>query len=142
MTNAGQAVSRPWRKYLRFSVRGLIIFVLIIIGGALGWWIHAARVQRDVLAADSGLAHLKSLSKLYLLDLTNTKVSDAGLANLTVLSKLKYLDLDGTEITDAGLAQLAGLTALSSINAKGTKVTDAGEKQLKQTLPNLNIYRY
>ena len=26
----------PWRKYLRFSVRGLIVFVLVI-GAGLGW---------------------------------------------------------------------------------------------------------
>jgi hypothetical protein len=34
MTDA--PVSRPWRRYLRFSVRGMVIIVLLI-GGRFGW---------------------------------------------------------------------------------------------------------
>ncbi len=39
---------RPWRG--RLSVRALMILVLAI-GGALGWFVHRARVQRDAVAA-------------------------------------------------------------------------------------------
>jgi hypothetical protein len=42
--------SRPWRKLLRFSVRGLIVFV-IVIGAGLGWIVHQAHVQRDAVEA-------------------------------------------------------------------------------------------
>jgi hypothetical protein len=38
-----------WRRWLRISVRGLMILVLIVATG-LGWVIHRARVQRDAVA--------------------------------------------------------------------------------------------
>ena len=41
---------RPWWRSLRFSLRGLIVVVLII-GGSLGWVVHRARVQRRAVAA-------------------------------------------------------------------------------------------
>jgi hypothetical protein len=41
---------RPWRRYLRFSMRGLIVVVLLI-GGWIGWIVRSARVQRDAVAA-------------------------------------------------------------------------------------------
>ncbi len=40
----------PWRRYLRFSVRGLIVLVLVI-GGWLGWIVRSARIQREAVAA-------------------------------------------------------------------------------------------
>ena len=52
---------------------------------------------------DAGVAHLKGLTQLQLLELGNTKVTDAGLANLKGLTQLQSLDLHGTQITDAGL---------------------------------------
>ena len=50
MPDQVKAISRPWRRYPRFSVRGLISVVLLI-GIGLDWWIHRARVQRDAVAA-------------------------------------------------------------------------------------------
>jgi len=44
------AVARPWRSYLRISVRGLIVVVLVL-GGGLGWVVNRARVQREAVAA-------------------------------------------------------------------------------------------
>ena len=41
---------RPWRRYLRFSIRGLIVVVLFS-GGGLGWLVHSARNQRGAAAA-------------------------------------------------------------------------------------------
>jgi internalin A len=41
---------RPWWRFLRFSLRGLIVIVLII-GGSLGWMVQSARVQREAVAA-------------------------------------------------------------------------------------------
>jgi internalin A len=43
-------VPRPWRRFLRFSVRGLIVLVLVI-GAGLGRIVHDAHVQRDAVAA-------------------------------------------------------------------------------------------
>ena len=36
MSSQSKPASRPWRRYLRFSVRGLIVIV-ILLGGSLGW---------------------------------------------------------------------------------------------------------
>ena len=35
-TMPAETTSRPWRRFLRFSVRGLIVLVLVI-GAGLGW---------------------------------------------------------------------------------------------------------
>ena len=36
MTDQAKPVSRPWRRFLRLSVRGLIVLVLLI-GAGFGW---------------------------------------------------------------------------------------------------------
>ena len=43
-------VARSWRRFLRFSVRGLIVLVLVI-GVWLGWIVRSARIQREAVAA-------------------------------------------------------------------------------------------
>ncbi len=45
-----ERVSRPWRTYLRSSVRGLILLVLVI-GVGLGWMVQSARNQHNAVAA-------------------------------------------------------------------------------------------
>src|SRR5262245_46876506 len=50
MTDPPKPVSHPWRRYLRFSVRGLIVVVLVI-GIWLGWIVRRARIQREAVAA-------------------------------------------------------------------------------------------
>ena len=50
VTVLAQPASRPWRRYLRFSVRGLIVLVLVI-GVWLGWIVRSARIQREAVAA-------------------------------------------------------------------------------------------
>jgi hypothetical protein len=48
-----------WRRYLRFSVRGLIVFV-VVVGAGLGWIVHQAHVQRDAVAAIQGAGGFES----------------------------------------------------------------------------------
>ncbi len=43
-------VLHPWGSSLRFSVRGLIVVVLVI-GGWMGWMVRCARIQREAVAA-------------------------------------------------------------------------------------------
>jgi hypothetical protein len=50
MPDRGKYVARSWRRYLRFSVRGLIVLVLVV-GAGLGWTVRSARIQRDAVAA-------------------------------------------------------------------------------------------
>jgi hypothetical protein len=49
-TMRAETVSRPWRRFLRFSVRGLIVVVLMA-GVWLGWIVESARTQRETVAA-------------------------------------------------------------------------------------------
>ena len=55
---------------------------------------------------DAGLVHLKGLTELKELDLSDTRVTDVGLVHVKGLTKLQYLDPSGTQVTDAGLVDL------------------------------------
>ena len=53
MTDQAKPVSRPWRRFLRFSVRGLVVLVLLI-GVLMGWMarvVRTAQAQRDAVTA-------------------------------------------------------------------------------------------
>ena len=50
MTDQAKPSPRPWRRFLRFSVRGLIVLVLVI-GVWLGWIVRSACIQRDAVRA-------------------------------------------------------------------------------------------
>ncbi len=85
--------------------------------------------------SDAGLEHLKGLTQLQWLYLSNTAISDAGLEHLRGLTQLQWLDLLNTNVSDAGLEHLKGLTRLQELRLGGTGVSDAGVKKLKQVLP-------
>lgn len=88
---------------------------------------------------DGGLVHVKGMTGLQTLGLNVMAITDAGLVHLKDLTGLQQLGLTGARITDAGLANLTGLTGLQTLNLYRTQVTDAGARQLKQSLPKLNI---
>jgi hypothetical protein len=50
MSSQPNPVPHPLRRFLRFSVRGLIVVVLVIVVW-LGWIVQQAHVQRDAVAA-------------------------------------------------------------------------------------------
>jgi hypothetical protein len=55
-------VPHPWRRYLRFSLRGLMLLV-IVVGAGLGWSVRQAHVQRNAVAAikrDDGVVYYDS----------------------------------------------------------------------------------
>ena len=41
---------RPWRRFLRFSIGGLIVGVLLA-GAGLGWLVRADRTERETVAS-------------------------------------------------------------------------------------------
>ena len=49
-TTPANPASRPLRRFLRFSVRGMIVLVLLI-GCWSGWLVRSARIQREAVAA-------------------------------------------------------------------------------------------
>jgi len=152
-------VSRPRRRYLRFSVRGLIV-VVFVIGAALGWIVRSARMQRDAVAAveraggsvgydlgwtdDPALRNRGSWAPAWLVDTLGVdyfvgvvdasfsgNCSDRELAHTGHLSRLEQLSLTRSRISDAGLVHLRGLAHLSWIGLSDTQVTDAGLVHLK-----------
>ena len=48
-TTPAEPISIPWQEFLRFSVRGLIVLVLLI-GTGLGWLVRT-QIQREAVAA-------------------------------------------------------------------------------------------
>jgi internalin A len=43
-------LTRPWQRFLRLSIRGLIVLVLVL-GGGLGRMVRSAQIQREAVAA-------------------------------------------------------------------------------------------
>jgi hypothetical protein len=136
------AMPHPWRRFLRFSMRGLILFV-IVFGAGLGWIVRQAHIQRDAVAAikrDDGVVYYDSgwtdgptyLTVIAPIDrepwVPKWLVSPIG---IDYFSQVTPVRLDGTQITDAGLAHLKVLTNLSGLRLRRTQITDAGLVHLK-----------
>ena len=90
---------------------------------------------------DADLVQLKGLSRLQMLDLTNTQITDAGLVHLKGLANLETLLIGATKITGAGLVHLKGLPELAHLGLTDTRVSDAGLAHLKDltNLQTLNL---
>jgi hypothetical protein len=152
--------SRSWRTYVRFSMRGLLVLILAL-GVGLGWLVHRAQVQRDLVNAiqraggqiwydwqfkdgrivsngvPPGLKWLvEVLGVDYFADVTvineSQGIADKELAQIGSLSKLERLNLNGSTVTDAVLADLSGMTNLEFLGLNETAVSDAGMARLKR----------
>jgi Leucine-rich repeat (LRR) protein len=161
-----EPVSRPWRRFLRFSVRGMIVVVLLI-GGWLGWIVRSAQIQREAVAAIKNAggnvsynwewSNGKSISAgrpcgpKWLVNLIGVDyfghvtavglfhpINDTVLVHVGRLTGLQQLHLSGTSISAGGLAHLKGLTDLWSLTIQSTPVTDAGLAHLIE-LTNLSV---
>jgi Leucine Rich repeat len=152
-------LSRPWWSYVRFSIRGLIVLVLLI-GAGLGWLVRRAHVQRDAIVAirraggsvlyDWEWNNGKSVpggipwASKWLVDLIGidyfahvTSVSlrptpsDSAIVEVGRLTQLERLQLIGGFVSDSELAHLKGLTKLSDLYLSSNHVSDAGLAHLK-----------
>jgi Leucine Rich repeat len=149
-----EPISRPRRKYLRFSIRGLIVMVLAS-GGGLGWLVHSARNQRGAAAAITAAGgsvqydwewrngNFYPAAKPWVPDWLVDRVgidyfghvtqvaffggahTDSDLTHVARLTQLERLSLTGSPISDAGLAHLSNLTSLSRLDLDYTPITDA-----------------
>ena len=149
-------VSGPWTRFLRFSVRGMIVVVLVS-GVWLGWLAHIARIQREAVSAitsaggsvkyDYGWTkgdHIlggKPRSPGWLVALigidyfgrvteawldSSSAGVDAALVHVGRLTQLQQLGLYRSPLSDAGLVHLKGLTRLSKLSLGETRLSDAG----------------
>ena len=153
-------VSCPWRRYVRFSVRGMIV-VILVIGIWMGWIVRSARIQREAVSAIKRNGGSVLYSSGWTGDPTlgidglrvpnwlvhaigadyfdhacsvgfAKELSDKEFAPVGNLSTLESMVLFHTNLTDAGLAHLEGLTNLSELRIYGgAQVTDASCVHLK-----------
>jgi hypothetical protein len=153
-------VSRPWQRFLRLSVRGLIVLVLVL-GAGLGWLVRSARVQREAVAAVKSAGGSvvydwawsngefipagKPWAPQWLVNLVGvdffghvnyvafwrpSTATDATLEPVGRLTQLEALYLPEARV-DAGLAHLKGLSNVKRLVLSGTQVADAGLVHLK-----------
>ena len=148
-----------WSRFrIRFSLRALMVFVLLI-GGTLGWFAYLARVQRDVVAAieqaDGSVWYewerrngkpvvngrpdwpewlVNRIGVDYFGAVVRVSLAqvggDAELISASKLGTLRELVLDGSRVSDIGLAELGGLDQLRELSLMETRVTDAGLSHL------------
>jgi len=143
------STNKPKRRWLRFSLRSLLLLILVI-ALSLGWMIHKVREQGIAVAAlremgcdvhheyadPSGsptvlewlrklLGEAESRSVNEVIG-ERSQITDAGLRHLVGMSELNHLNLSFTQVSDAGLVYLRGLTELKDLNLEHTQVTDAG----------------
>ncbi len=154
--------NRLWWRYLRLSVRGLILAVMAV-AGCLDWWLHLARVQRQAVAAIQAAGGMISyewevprnlsrggwrqwVAEHVDVDLTNNVVDvrlsprcgEAELAQVAQFHRLESLSADGANVTDAGMASLGRLTRLRFLYLEDCPFTDAALVHL-EALTGLEI---
>src|SRR5262245_60105787 len=154
MSSPTDRVSRPWRRFLSFSVRGLIVFV-IVFGAGMGWIVRQAHIQREAVAAimragglvkynkgwiKTNMVHsARNLTSGWLVNRIGVDYpshvtvvwlnrsagrTDSALEQVGSLFQLQQLRLDQSSVSDAGLARLSGLSNLSRLNLEGTHISD------------------
>ncbi len=160
MTGQVNPVARTSQGFLRFSVRGLILLVLVI-GAGLGWLVRSARIQRDAVVAirkaggtakydwqlsngyetpgarpraPGWLVHLVGADYFgHVVDVDlydNDLTTDATIEQAGHLTQLRRLMLIKSSVSDASLSHLKGLTKLHYLELCGTRITDAGLSNL------------
>ena len=122
--------------------------------------LHAMRTPLHA----AGLKHIKSISSLEFLDISNTSLSDqpfadlkgannlvhlkvganqltnAGMQTVLTLSKLKILDLEAMQtINDQGLGILSKKSGLQTLNAKRVPFTRKGIEQFQKINKNCEV---
>ena len=126
---------RPWWSYARFSMRGLIVLVLVV-GGWLGWLVRTAHIQRQAVAAiqqaggsviydwawkdGERIPNGRPWAPQWLVDWLGadyfgsvicvsdgtSEWSDADMVPIGHLSRLEALALNSSRVTETGLANL------------------------------------
>lgn len=160
MPNEAKPVARPWQRFLRPSVRGLIVLVLVI-GAGLGWLVRSARIQREAVEAIKSAkgtvrydwewnrghtmtrgkpwAPRRLIDRLgpdYFGEVTRVEFwwgstpTEATFLEVARLAQLQSLVVVPT-VSDADLQHLEGLTSLSDLYRSNSQVTDAGLMHLK-----------
>ena len=147
---------RRLRKLARFSLRGLIVLVLVI-GGGLGWLVQNARIQHGAVAAVTGVGGsvmydwewnnrtsytggtswvpkwvTDRIGPDYFAHVTSVWLyaismdADSVLIPVGRLKRLEWLSVIGSNLSDTGLAHLRNTPSLSRLELDYTKISNAG----------------
>ncbi len=160
-TDRAQHVGRPRRRWCQFSLRSLLVLMLLVSVGMSYLAVRMQRARRQsevvetvrkmggVVCYDSqeppftqprapGPTLLRYLlgedffGTVVRVDFNSRPPADDGLECLQELPQLKMLSLDKAGVTDAGLEHLGGLTKLEFLGLSGTQTTDAGLENLER----------
>jgi len=152
------SVSVLLRRRFQFSIRSLLVFVLIcaVVCSWLAVEMERGKRQAEVVAAiqESGGSVLYDYEELQELDERSpgpdllhrllgekffayvtavdwTRATDCDLEHLGEFTQLEGLNVDGSQVTDAGMANLEGLKHLDVLSLEDTQVTDVGLDHVK-----------
>jgi hypothetical protein len=162
MNDAGQ---KPRRRYLQFSLRTLLLLMLVL-GGLLAWKIDKAKKQQASVAwvreiggsvlydhevDDNGTVRSNArpqapqwliaqlgidlFDQVVSVNLTNTEFRD--LTPLQGLKSVQQLRLANTDVSD--LSPLAELTGIRNLDLSGTEVSDLAPLAGMAKLRRLNV---
>jgi Leucine-rich repeat (LRR) protein len=134
MPDQGKPVARPWQRYLRFSIRGLIVLVLVI-GAGLGWLVRSARIQRDAVAAIKNAGGIVYYDYAWEGTYGNLGlprkpwaprwlVAVIGVDYFGQVTDVAFINDDSTA-TDTVIAQVGRLTRLQRLSLYGSGISDA-----------------
>jgi hypothetical protein len=103
---------------------------------------NRANVEESIQNKDfnDGVKNLTGLTKVAVLNLSETRIGDDGVKHLAKMKQLRILNLRATKVTNAGLDALAGLTELTTLDVRDTEITMDGVKRFKKALPNAIIH--
>ena len=166
MTDTPVATPRPKLRWCQFSLRGLMIFVLLasIALSYLAVKLQQARSQEEAIRAieekggsvnfdfqyevtKDGGHYIHSRGDLPLLldslrgnvvGVSSFKMDDATMVTVKQFSRLKFLAIDLSQVTDAGLANIENLRHMELLNLRGTGIGNGGLAHLKE-MKNIQI---
>ena len=127
-----QAILKTWRRWLRLSVRSLMV-VILIIGCGIGWIIHRARAQRTAVSAvkkAGGVAiyaceYKSGSSPLVALSSWRSMIADSigiDFVDHVVLVQIQDAGLETSR--QKALARLVDFQAVEYLNLVGSSVTN------------------
>ena len=165
MANMSDAPTKPRRRWLRFSIRSLLLLIALI-AIPLAWKVNRAQNQRRVVAeverlkgsivwvheelppfySDNdppGPLWLRNIlgddffADVCRIDIANPNCDDDTLAQIATLPSLNTISLMSDGITDRGRAYLTHLKTLETLLINSERVTDSGLKHVAQLPPRL-----
>ena len=85
---------------------------------------------------DRGLAHVRAVPKLIVLDLSRTAITDKGCDSIAEIKTLVNVYLAETRVTPAGLRKLKDTPALRHVGLHGVTLSDKEVQDLSAILPH------